>query len=374
MKGKKTLTRIQKREIYRNVRRNIERLLTYSINKRRARYSRKDHLKFLIYTSLMNAFAEGVSQSLDKVPSADTLLYYIKSQNREKMQEAFESQLKESIRRLKRQRKLWKAISVAIDWHDEMYYGDHEKTPMVNGTKPKDGSSYAFQFLTVSLLVEGQRLVVGVMPLESKKELPTLTLIAIEKLRELDVKITDVTVDAGFFSAEMIEYLKREFEKNRLSYLIRMPINRKAKKMKLWDGRRFTYTLEDKRTLSSGPPPKISFEVAVAHDKEKQKKEDGKDYVYLFATNFPYESDTILQLYKDRWAIETGYRMYNQFLMKTTSRNYTIRLFYFLFACLMYNAWVLHNNEQSSREDTTIKVIQLKTFLIEIIMKMPEVT
>ncbi|MHB8701339.1 MAG: transposase [Nitrososphaerales archaeon] len=245
---------------------------------------------------------------------------------------------------------------------------------MVNGTKPKDGSSYAFQFLTVSLLVEGLRLVVGAMPLESKSEIPTLTLIAIAKLRELGVKISDVTVDAGFFSAEMIEYLKAEFEKNRLSYLIRMPFNRKAKKMKLWDGRRFTYTLEDKRTLSSGPPPKISFEVAVAHDKEKQKKEDEKDYVYLFATNFPYESDTILQLYKDRWTIETGYRMYNQFLMKTTSRNYTVRLFYFLFACLMYNAWVLHNNEQSSREDATIKVIQLKTFLIEIIMRMPEVT
>ena len=157
---KKKLNRKQKREIYRNVRRNIEKLLTYSINKKRARYSRKDHVKFLIYASLMNAFAEGISQSLDKVPLADTRLHYIKSQNREKMQEAFESQLKESIRKLKRQRrKLWKAVSIAIDWHDQMYYGDHEKTLMVNGTKPKDGSRYAFQFLTVSLLVDGERLV-----------------------------------------------------------------------------------------------------------------------------------------------------------------------------------------------------------------------
>jgi putative transposase len=375
LKGKKTLTRIQKREIYRKVRRNIEKLLTYSINKKRARYSRKDHIKSLIYASLMNAFAEGVSQSLDKVPSADTLLHYIKSQNREKMQQAFESQLKESIRKLKRQRrKLWKAVSIAIDWHDEMYYGDHEKTPMVNGTKPKDGSSYAFQFLTVSLLVDGERLVVGVMPLESRNELPTLTLIAIEKLRELGVKISDVTVDGGFFSAEMVDFLKAEFEKNALSYLIRMPINRKAKRMRLWEGRRFTYSLEDRKRISSASSPKVSFEVVVAYDKDKQKI-DGKDYVYLFVTNFPYDSETILQLYKDRWAIETGYRMYNQFLMKTTSRNYIIRLFYFLFACLMYNAWILYNNEKSRGDEaTTIKVIQLKTFLIELIMKKPEVT
>ena len=375
MNGKKKINRKQKREIYRNVRRNIERLLTYSINKKRARYSRRDHVKFLIYASLMNAFAEGISQSLDKVPSADTLLHYIKSQNREKMQEAFESQLKESVRKLKRQRrKLWKAISIAIDWHDQMYYGDHENTPMVNGTKPREGSSYAFQFLTVSLLVDGERLVVGVTPLGSRNELPTLTLIAIEKLRELGVKISDVTIDAGFFSAEMIDFLKGEFENNSLNYLIRMPINRKAKKMKLWDGRRFVYALKDKKRLSSEPSPKISFEVVVAHDKEKKRK-DGKDYIYLFVTNFPYDFETILQLYKDRWAIETGYRMCNQFLVKTTSRNYTIRLFYFLFACLMYNAWVLYNNEQKGEDATeAIKVIQLKTFLIELIMKMPEVT
>ncbi len=341
MRGKNTLTRIQKREIYGQARRNVEKLLTYSINRRRACYSKVDHVKFLIYASLMNAFAEGISKSLDTVPSADTLLSYIKSQDRGRMQEAFESQLKQNVSRLKRQRKLWKPVPVAIDWHDKMYYGDHEKTPMVNGTKPKDGSSYAFQFLTVSLLVDGERMVVGVMPLGSKSELPTLTLRIIEKVRELGVRISDATVDAGFFGAEMIVYLNAEFEKNKLKHIIRMPINRKAKRMRLRDGKRLTYTLEDKKKISSAPE-KVSFEVVVSYDKEK-------DFTYLFATNLPYESETILRLYKDRWAIETGYRMYNQFLMKTTSRNYTIRLFYFLFACLMYNAWVLYNaqTEQS---------------------------
>ncbi|MGI0081290.1 MAG: transposase, partial [Nitrososphaerales archaeon] len=357
-KKNKKLNRKQKRELYRKVGQNIEKLLTYSVSKRRARFSKKEHVKFLIYASLLNAFAEGISQSLDEVPSADTLLHYIKSQNREKMQEAFESQLKRNILRLKRQRKLWKAVSIAIDWHDEMYYGDHEKTPMVNGTKPKEGSSYAFQFLTVSLLVEGERLVVGAMPLESKYELPPLTLIAIKKLRELDVKISDVTLDAGFFSAEMIDFLKGEFEENDLNYLIRMPINRKAKRMNLWEGRRFTYSLEDKSRISAGPYPKVSFRVVVSYDRDKQKK-DGKDYVYLFATNFPYDSQTILELYKDRWAIETGYRIYNQFLMKTTSRNYTIRLFYFLFACLMYNAWVIYNNESCVGKEAATMTIKV---------------
>ena len=75
-----------------------------------------------------------------------------------------------------------------------MFYGDHEKTPMVNGTKHKNGSNYAYQFLTACILVDGERLVVGVLPLESRSELPEHTLRAIEKVRELGVKIRDVTI------------------------------------------------------------------------------------------------------------------------------------------------------------------------------------
>ncbi len=228
------------------------------------------------------------SKSLRKTPSADTLLNYIKSQSREKLEEAFESQLKENVNKLKRLRKLWKPVRVAIDWTDEMFYGDHVKTPMVNGTKQKNGSSYAFQFLTVCILVDGERLVVGVLPLESRSELPTHTLRAIEKVRELSVKILSVTIDAGFFSAEIISYLQKEFEKNKLKYIIRMPINRKAKKMRLRDGRRFTYTMEDKSRISSEAPEYVSFEVVVAYDKHM-------DLTYLFATNLPYKSETILQ-------------------------------------------------------------------------------
>ena len=49
-----------------------------------------------------------------------------------------------------------------------MFYGDHKKTPMVSGTKPKNGSSYAFQFLIIAVLVDGERHVLGVLPINSK--------------------------------------------------------------------------------------------------------------------------------------------------------------------------------------------------------------
>lgn len=50
---------------------------------------------------------------------------------------------------------------------------------------------------------------------------------------------------------------------------------------------------------------------------------------------------------------------------------YIVRLFYFLFACLMYNAWVLYNAQQESNHDALITVTQLKMCLLtEIIMSL----
>jgi len=52
----------------------------------------------------------------------------------------------------------------------------------------------------------------------------------------------------------------------------------------------------------------------------------------------------LYEMYCKRWGIETSYRQVeHDFKSKTTSRNYNIRLFYFLFSCCLYNLWVLVN-------------------------------
>ena len=48
--------------------------------------------------------------------------------------------------------------------------------------------------------------------------------------------------------------------------------------------------------------------------------------------------------YGKRWGIETGYRLKAQdFKPRTTSKNFTLRLFYFLFSVMLYNLWVFAN-------------------------------
>jgi len=67
------------------------------------------------------------------------------------------------------------------------------------------------------------------------------------------------------------------------------------------------------------------------------------DGTAVFATNRvvkPAEAEILCDRYSQRWQIENEYKsIKNDFLAKTSSRDYRVRLFYFLFAALLYNIW-----------------------------------
>lgn len=75
--------------------------------------------------------------------------------------------------------------------------------------------------------------------------------------------------------------------------------------------------------------------------------DDEDDEPKPFATNcgkLEILTQNLFDLYGRRWDIETGYRVQKEnFYPKTTSKNYNVRLFYFLFSQLLYNAWILTN-------------------------------
>ena len=80
----------------------------------------------------------------------------------------------------------------------------------------------------------------------------------------------------------------------------------------------------------------------------EEELKDGKIVKRVFATNEEYDEkdvdllEYLFDLYGKRWGIETSYRVKKHaYLPKTTSKNYYIRLFYFMFSVLLYNLWIL---------------------------------
>jgi len=65
----------------------------------------------------------------------------------------------------------------------------------------------------------------------------------------------------------------------------------------------------------------------------------------VFATNLrvgPGEAESFYRRYSRRWQMENEYKsIKGDFLAKTSSKDYRVRLFYFVLAVLLHNIWRL---------------------------------
>jgi hypothetical protein len=312
------------------VKSNISELLLFDISS--ARYSRNDMLNLLLGMSAFNSYAEGTSNSFStriRCPTSDTLLSYLKSMDRFELLSTSSMMMERLVKNLKSKGLLKnKPVYIAMDWHDDMYYGD-TAADMVNGTKPRAGTSYAYQYMTASLLLDGTRLVVYAMPIKSRSMLVEYVRDAIAFItNRLQLQIAGIALDAGFFSEDMVSYL----ESMKCNYVIRLPANAKVKSMCMKHGDRVRYRFTDCM--------EADLVCCIVDD------DDGKLTYYLMTNIVTCDADKLLDMYRKRWAIETSYRIIEQFMPQTTSKSYEIRLFYFLFAVWMYNLWILFNMSQ----------------------------
>lgn len=312
-------------------------------------YTKGDYMRLLVNSSVLNAYAEGTSNVSNKigssrVPNSDTALLRFKSIDRYELQSVVSIVLEEQIEELKRKRLLERPVPIAFDWHDQMFYGDKE-ADMVNGTRPKDGSSYAYQYLTASILVDGKRLTVVLTPIKSRKHIIDYVKDALNRIRNMGIRVRHLLFDGGFSCLELPAYL----QETGYFYAIHFTPNDVTKRINLRDGGSVSY------------PCDRPFKVVRIDD-------DQTKISYLFATNMTCRPKTLLKRYKTRWGVETTYREHNVFLPRTKSKNYTVRLLYYAVAVCLYNVWCILNLRH--RKDggwviaLEVKVFLLLTFLL----------
>jgi len=308
-------------------------------------YARTDFISLLVNASMLNCYLDGLgyaSRDLGgRVPTGETALSYIKSIDRYELESVTWILLEEQLNELKVKGLLNRPVPIAFDWNDQMFYGDENTTDMVNGTKPKDGSSYAYQYLTASILVDGRRLTIALIPIKSREHLLDYVGYALDRITAMGVMVRYFVFDGGFSSLELPAYL----EKRGFRYLIRFTPNRVTKRMNLKDGESARYPCDGQ------------FRVVRVDDRET-----GMDY--LFITNMTCGANRLLKRYKRRWGVETSYRMHNSFLAKTTSKNYVVRLLYYAVAVCIYNAWCLFNTHGTMRKAKHLIVLQVRLLVI----------
>ena len=232
-------------------------------------------------------------------------------------------------------------VNVAIDEHDEPYYGMDNRY-LINAPFHKfRGTERAYRFATADSVKNGERFTLSVMrkdPLDGIDNAMEVDLL-LGHAMSLGVTINIVLMDRGYLDVGVM----RKVEALNLKYIIPAKDNPKVMRFK---GMEMKYCdsgfsfLVIKDNVSSGVE---SIEMKFVH---VIYYTDRKRHDFSFYTNMEVTESNVMELaetYRERWGVENGYLEKKEAKEKTHSPNMGVRYFLFFISVLLYNLWILLN-------------------------------
>ncbi|ODR80085.1 transposase [Haladaptatus sp. W1] len=271
-------------------------------------------------------------------PHGDTHLRAVKQFDPEDLLDGFQQATERLLSAIQSESSFRRPVTVAIDITTIRYFGNVEGMPMVSGTK--DGEGRAFKFATLSVVGWNIPLILAVESVRESSSWdenpPNRIHRVVRRLvrrAQKHVPIEMVLCDREFDSKAVYQTLSNLD----VNYLIPKRIHSTERKV--------IETMDEDRQ-------EVAVESATVH---VEQGSHAMQFLYVpstkgegtavFATNLsvdPKEAETFCRRYSRRWQIESEYKsIKNEFLAKTSSKDYRVRLFYFVFAVLLHNIWRL---------------------------------
>ncbi|MFC6976984.1 transposase [Halomicroarcula sp. GCM10025709] len=225
------------------------------------------------------------------------------------------------ITQTRKAHRLPNTAEVAVDLHEWLYYGS-KQTPMVSRINSDHGTNLAYVFVTLCIVSPAAR-----FTLASEHVARTDTPSLIEAIREVietarqAVSITRIYCDRGLYRVELVD----ELADLGVEFVMRAPKTPGIKRVLAeHDEEKFVTDYELVRKQSPTMRVPVTLVVVPHHSRD--------DDSLCLITNQPRTVDEavpLAQAYRRRWGIETSYRKIGEFLPRTTSPVFAVRLFYF---------------------------------------------
>lgn len=297
-----------------------------------SKINNKDYAYYLSKTAQANTYVETHSKK------ADSLHLRIKKTYEEYIRDSYFYLIKKLIKY-----KRFGKINIAIDITEEIFYGKTRDFHIFHCGKEAEEYAAEFHYIVASIANKKEEEKIPVMALPvtlgcDKAEL-------IDQLLKFCLslfKVNLVLLDRGFASGEVINILQQ----HNLNYLIL------AKKY------------ETMRCMLEAVEKICILEHEMEYNKERTTNKvktnlvlikDVADYDWCFYTNLRLSNAlNYVITYKQRWRIETNFRVEDEARIKSKSVCSIIRYFYFMFSLLMHTLWLIFSRR-----------IPFKRFLIQ---------
>jgi len=249
-----------------------------------------------------------------------------------------------------------KEFVLAFDYTDEDFYGEVQGLDIYGWAK-ENGVTGKFKFLTCSIISDDipQKIPLISIPVQLGHNMSYAVTHCLYLIKPLIGEINLVLFDRWFYSKELMYDLK----KLKIPYLIFVPkkgfIKSELENMRDEERKIIEHEYKLNRDKST-----YNFESRLAFLKQIFCKGLNKNLDWVFATNVDdIKLDEIIQTYKKRWRIETGFRVQDEALIKCKSKEMKIRYFLLLFQQMLQTLWICFHKEEAPFKEFIIELAKM---------------
>ncbi len=214
---------------------------------------------------------------------------------------------------------------LAIDLTEIPYHGKPYQDPReLRSGKPKHGTTHFHTYGTLYLVQHGERFTLAMTYLWRDDPLRDVVRRLLRQVRELGISVRYLLLDRGFYSLDVVQYLKAAH------YAFLMPVvcrGRRAKDPSRATGPQRFWTWKhsgfDEHWLQNkGRRARVQIAVAC----NRRGKRGRRRQVFAFWGFHPPNCRWVREEYRRRFAIETSYRQMNQARIRTCARDPALRI------------------------------------------------
>jgi hypothetical protein len=258
----------------------------------------------------------------------------------------------------------WKnqEFMLAFDYTDEEFYGDVQGLD-IHGWKKSSAITGKFKFLTCSIISDDipQKIPLLSLPIQLGHYKSYVISHILSLLKPVLGEVKLLLFDRGFYDKDlMYELIQLKYP-----FLIFVPKQKDKKEIlyPLEEGDKFTVIWDSELNKDK---TKYDFQFYLTFMKQIYCPRLDVSFDWVFATNTnAIALEEMIQTYRKRWRIETGFRVQDEARIKCKSTEMKIRYFLFMFEQMLQTQWVCFFKEEVSFKEFLIEMHKTCKSLVE---------
>lgn len=289
-------------------------------------------LNVLIKASAENSSLEAVCADLEEIADSNTIREYLNEALPIQELREQESQVNKALAGCTPYDLVRTDIEIAIDFHDEPFYGKQAETRQVTcAGQAKKGTTHFVRIATAYIIWRQVRLTLAVRYVLPEDETLDILKFLLKRLKKLGFKAKVLYLDKGFASTGIIQYLTAQQQ----PAIIACPIRGKQGGTRALCRGRSSYSTN--YTFTDGTPTALAMKASLVPNAAGKLR---RKWLAFILIRLDWKPDKVYQEYRRRFGIECSYRMLRRVRASTTSRNPSLRFFLLGVGLILVNAWV----------------------------------